>query len=145
MNRRDFIKTGAASIAALELGGIISLCPSAKADEIKDIKSFLASNTLANNIKNIEKIPSVCLNCSSVCGMNVLVKDGEVLGVEGNPNDPNAQGKLCAKAHGGVSSVNYPERIVYPLKRVGKRGEGLWQRISMDEAYKMLSSKIQKI
>jgi len=144
MNRRNFIKIGAISIAALQLGDVISLLPNAHSAQTKNIQSFLASNTLAKNIKNIERIPSVCLNCSSVCGMNVLVKDGEVLGVQGNPNDPNAQGKLCAKAHGGVSSINYPERIVYPLKRVGKRGEGLWQRISMEEAYTMLSQKIKK-
>jgi len=76
--------------------------------------------------------------------MNVLVKDGEILGVTGNPLDPNSQGKLCAKAHGGVSAVNYPERIVYPLKRVGKRGEGRWKRITMDEAYSIIAKKIKK-
>ncbi|PHS58464.1 MAG: hypothetical protein COB17_02475 [Sulfurimonas sp.] len=144
MNRRDFIKTGAASIAALQLGEVISLFPEVKADEIKNIKNFQTLNTLAKNIKDIKKVPSVCLNCSTVCGMNVLVKDGEILGVEGNSLDPNSQGKLCAKAHGGVSAVNYPERIVYPLKRVGKRGEGLWKRISMDEAYDIISKKIKK-
>ncbi len=144
MNRRDFIKTGAISIASLQLGDIISLIPTAQADELKNISNFQTLNTLAKNIKGIEKIPSVCLNCSSVCGMNVLVKDGEILGVAGNPNDPNAQGKLCAKAHGGVSAVNNPERIVYPLKRVGKRGEGLWKRITMEEAYDTIAQKIKK-
>ncbi len=42
------------------------------------------------------------------------------------------------------SSINtYPERLLYPLKRVGKRGEGLWQRISWDEAYGTLATRIQ--
>ena len=144
MNRRDFIKTGALSIAALQLGDIISLVPNAQANEVQNITNFQTINTLAKNIKGIEKVPSVCLNCSSVCGMNVLIKDGEILGVEGNYNDPNSQGKLCAKAHGGVSAVNYPERIVYPLKRVGKRGEGLWKRITMEEAYDTIAKKIKK-
>ncbi|MFT7004817.1 MAG: thiosulfate reductase/polysulfide reductase chain A, partial [Sulfurimonas sp.] len=65
-------------------------------------------------------------------------------GVEGNLNDPNAQGKLCAKAHGGVDAVNTSERIVYPLKRVGKRGEGLWKRITMEEAYDTIAKRIKK-
>lgn len=142
MNRRDFLK--AASVASLELGGIISLVPSAQANEVQPLTNFTTQNTLAKDIKDVTKVPSVCLNCSSVCGMNVLVKDGEILGVEGNPNDPNAQGVLCAKAHGGVSSVNYPERIVYPLKRVGKRGEGLWKRITMEEAYETIAKRIKK-
>lgn len=144
MKRRNFIKATALSIAALELGEVISLIPNAQANEVKNITNFQTRNSLAKNIKGIEKIPSVCLNCSSVCGMNVLIKDGEILGVEGNPNDPNAQGKLCAKAHGGVSAVNNSERIVYPLKRVGKRGEGLWQRITMEEAYDTIAKKIKK-
>ena len=144
MNRRSFIKTAAVSIATLELGEIISLVPNAHANEVQTLTNFQTKNTLAKNIKDITKVPSVCLNCSSVCGMNVLVKDGEILGVEGNPNDPNTQGILCAKAHGGVSAVNYSERIVYPLKRVGKRGEGLWKRITMEEAYDTIAKRIKK-
>jgi anaerobic selenocysteine-containing dehydrogenase len=142
MNRRDFLKNGAISLAALKLGEVISLSPSKL--QASEIKTFQEFNTLAKNIKGIERIPSVCLNCSTICGMTVLVKDGEILGVEGNPLDPNSQGKLCAKAHGGVNAVDYPERIVYPLKRVGKRGDGLWKRITMEEAYEIMSSKIKK-
>lgn len=142
MNRRDFLKNGAITIAALKLGEVISLSPTKlNASEIKTFQQF---KTLANNIKGIERIPSVCLNCSTICGMTVLVKDNEILGVEGNPLDPNSQGKLCAKAHGGVNAVDYPERIVYPLKRVGKRGDGLWKRITMQEAYELMASKIKK-
>ncbi len=142
MKRRDFIKSGALTIASLEMGGIISLSPNtlhAGSFELREPKT-----NVALNIKTITKVPSVCLNCSTVCGMNVLVHDGKVLGVEGNPLDPNTQGKLCAKAHGGVSSIDYSERLVYPMKRVGRRGEGLWQRISMEEAYEMIASRIQK-
>ncbi len=140
MNRRDFLRGSGAAIAALELGGIISLAPQNAAASVKPAPK--SKQTLAKNIKDVQKIPNVCLNCSTVCGMTVLVKDGEVLGVEGNPLDPNTNGKLCAKAHGGVSAVSYPERIVYPLKRVGKRGDGLWQRITMEEAYDAIGSPV---
>lgn len=142
MNRREFIKTSTVTLASLEMGGIISLTPHtlhAGSLEVKESKS-----TVARNISNITKVPSVCLNCSTVCGMNVLVHEGKVIGVEGNMLDPNTKGKLCAKAHGGVSAIDYSERLVYPMKRVGKRGEGLWQRISMEEAYDMIASRIQK-
>ncbi len=142
MNRRDFLKGSGVAMAALELGGIISLAPQEAAASVK--ANPKSKQTLAKNIEKVQKIPSVCLNCSTVCGMTVLVKDGEVLGVEGNPLDPNTNGKLCAKAHGGVSAVNYPERIVYPLKRVGRRGDGLWQRITMEEAYDTIASKIKE-
>lgn len=140
MNRRDFLKNGGVFMAALELGGIISLAPnSCDAKEV-----FEKKEVLADEIKGVQKIPTVCLNCSTVCGMNAIVKDGKLLGVEGNDKDPNSRGKLCAKGHGGVSAVYYPERIVYPLKRVGKRGDGLWQRVTMEEAYELMASKIKK-
>lgn len=143
MNRRDFLTNSGIVIAALELGGIIHLSPDTLHADTHIRKN--KKQSLSKNIKNIEKIPSVCLNCSTVCGMNVLVKDGEVLGVEGNPLDPNTNGKLCAKAHGGVAAIDYPERIVYPLKRIGKRGDGLWERITMEEAYETIASKIKPV
>ena len=143
MHRRNFLKNSAVSMATLPLGGIISLSPNAEASPQKT-QLLQTQKTLADTIHSIEKVPSVCLNCSTVCGINILVKDNRILGVEGNKLDPNTEGKLCAKAHGGVSAVEYPERIVYPLKRVGKRGEGLWKRISMEEAYEMIAKRIKK-
>jgi len=130
-------------MATLPLGGIISLSPNAEASPQKT-QLLQTQKTLADSIGTIEKVPSVCLNCSTVCGINILVKDNRILGVEGNKLDPNTEGKLCAKAHGGVSAVEYPERLVYPLKRVGKRGEGLWKRISMEEAYETIAKRIKK-
>ena len=143
MQRRTFIKNSALSMATLPLGGIISLSPNAEASSEKTTLQQ-TQKTLADSIHTIKKVPSVCLNCSTVCGINILVDDNKILGVEGNPLDPNSQGKLCAKAHGAVSAVNYPERIVYPLKRVGKRGEGLWKRITMEEAYDTIAKRIKK-
>ncbi len=130
-------------MATLPLGGIISLSPNAEASPQKT-QLLQTQKTLADSIGTIEKVPSVCLNCSTVCGINILLKDNRILGVEGNKLDPNTEGKLCAKAHGGVSAVEYPERLVYPLKRVGKRGEGLWKRISMEEAYETIAKRIKK-
>lgn len=142
MNRRDFLKNGLVGVAALELGGVIALTPNELS--AKETKAPKEQNSLALNIKDAKKIPTVCLNCSTVCGMIALVKDGKTLGVEGNPLDPNTNGKLCAKAHGGVAAIEYPERIVYPLKRVGKRGDGLWRRITMEEAYEEIAQKIKQ-
>ncbi|WP_417763347.1 molybdopterin-containing oxidoreductase family protein [Shewanella sp.] len=141
MERREFLKKFAATVAAMQLGEVISLMPNAVAAEAP--LAAMTRDRLADSIADVMRVPSVCLNCSNVCGMDVLVKDDQILGVEGSKTDPNPQGKLCAKAHGGVSAVNYPERIVYPLKRVGERGSGLWQRITMEEAYEMIAANIK--
>jgi thiosulfate reductase / polysulfide reductase chain A len=72
------------------------------------------------------------------------VIDGKLVKVGGNPEDPNNGKSLCAKGQSGPTINNYPERLLYPLKRIGKRGEGKWQRISWDEAYTEIASRIRK-
>ena len=77
MKRRDFLKNGVISMAALKLGEVTLLSPTqTNASELETFQDF---DTLAKNIKDVEKVPSVCLNCSTICGMNVLVKDGKIL------------------------------------------------------------------
>ena len=53
---------------------------------------------------------------------------------EGNPLHPGSRGRNCAKGPATLNQINDPERILYPLKRVGKRGEGKWERVTWEEA-----------
>jgi anaerobic selenocysteine-containing dehydrogenase len=73
------------------------------------------------------------------------VEDGRVKRITGNPLDPNARGKICAKANGVIDLTYYPERILHPLRRVGKRGEGKWKRISWEEAVGEISTRMKKL
>ncbi len=95
--------------------------------------------------KDVEKIPGMCQLCSTVCGIMGYVKDGRLLKIEGNPNDPNSRGNLCARGHAGLNHLYHPERLLYPLKRVGERGEGKWKRISWDEALDEIAEKLKAI
>ena len=87
----------------------------------------------------------MCQLCSTVCGIIGYVKDGRVLKVEGNPNDPNSRGRLCARGQASLNHLYHPERLLYPMKRVGKRGEGKWKRISWEEALDEIAEKLRKI
>ncbi len=87
-----------------------------------------------NKYKDVEKIPGMSQLCSTVCGIIGYVKNGRLIKVEGNPNDPNSRGHLCARGQASLNHLYHPERLLYPLKRVGARGEGKWKRISWDEA-----------
>lgn len=95
--------------------------------------------------RDAEKIPGMCQLCSTICGIVGYVKDGRLLKVEGNPNDPNSRGHLCARGQAALNHQYHPERLLYPLKRVGKRGEGRWKRISWDEALDEIASKLKAI
>lgn len=94
--------------------------------------------------KGTERVPGMCQLCSTVCGTIAHVKDGRVIKIEGNPKDPNSRGKLCARGQAGLNHQYHPERLLYPLRRVGPRGGGRWRRITWDEAYDELAERLSE-
>ncbi|MCR9245906.1 MAG: molybdopterin-dependent oxidoreductase [bacterium] len=95
--------------------------------------------------KNTKRVHGLCQLCSTICGITGHVKDGRIIKVDGNPNDPNSQGRLCARGQAALNHQYHPERLLYPLKRVGKRGEGKWRRITWDEALDEIATRIRKV
>lgn len=98
------------------------------------------------SLKHYLLVPTVCFNCESACGLLGWV-DKETLQVrkfEGNPAHPGSRGRNCAKGPATINQVNDPDRILYPLKRAGKRGEGKWVRVTWDEALKDIGGRIRK-
>jgi anaerobic selenocysteine-containing dehydrogenase len=94
----------------------------------------------------MEKIKkSFCRICDTFCGINIFVKDGVMVNVEGMKEHPLNQGTLCAKGNAGVQIMYSPQRLNFPLKRVGERGQGKWARISWDEALKIIAVKLQEL
>jgi anaerobic selenocysteine-containing dehydrogenase len=90
-------------------------------------------------------IPTICFNCEAGCGLLAYV-DKEKLSIqkfEGNPVHPGSRGRNCAKGPATINQVTDPERIRYPLKRVGKRGEGKWERVSWDEALDDIAARVR--
>ena len=91
-------------------------------------------------------VPTVCFNCESACGLLAYI-DKETLEIqkfEGNPVHPGSRGRNCAKGPATKNQIYDPERILYPLKRAGKRGEGKWKRVTWDEALDDIALKIRK-
>ena len=78
------------------------------------------------------------------CGLLIHVEDGKIVRVEGDPDSPLNQGTMCAKGIAQVERLNHPDRLRYPLKRAGAKGEGRWERISWEEALSMIAQKIQE-
>jgi anaerobic selenocysteine-containing dehydrogenase len=91
-------------------------------------------------------VPTVCFNCESACGLLAWVdKDTmQVRKFEGNPAHPGSRGRICAKGPATLNQVNDPDRILYPLKRAGKRGEGKWVRATWAEVLKDIGARIRK-
>ncbi len=105
-----------------------------------------------NKAATAEKIiPTFCHGCGSYhpeCGVLCHVKDGRFVRVEANPDANNnglpASTSLCAKGLTGPQFVYAADRLKYPLRRVGAKGEGKFQRISWDEALDTIADKLKE-
>ncbi len=96
-------------------------------------------------------VPTFCHGCGAAkprCGLLCHVKDGKFVKVEANPeafNNGVAGGRsLCAKGHTGTQYVYSPHRLKYPMKRVGEKGAGKFERITWDEALETIAAKLKE-
>jgi thiosulfate reductase/polysulfide reductase chain A len=87
---------------------------------------------------------SICFFCYNQCHLLVHVENGRVAKVTGDPEGWN-RGFICERAVAAPEINDHPQRINYPMKRVGKRGEGKWQRISWDQALDEIAAKLKEI
>ena len=87
-------------------------------------------------------VKSHCRMCHGGCGVLVYVKDGKAVKISGDPDCPINHGTLCAKAFASIQLAYHPERLTYPVRRVGPKGSGKWERISWDEALDTIAEKI---
>ncbi|OLA24985.1 MAG: hypothetical protein BHW25_05655 [Faecalibacterium sp. CAG:82-related_59_9] len=85
----------------------------------------------------IEVRHTICDICSPGmhCGINAYIKDGKVIKIEGIDGHPSNDGRLCTKGLSNRQYIYREDRLLTPLKRVGKRGEGKFEPITWDEAY----------
>ncbi len=91
-------------------------------------------------MQSTQVLKSTCVSCHGGCGVLVTTENGVITYLEGDPDSPT-KGTMCAKGLASLQNINHTNRLHYPLKRVGKRGEGKWERISWDEALDTISDK----
>ena len=93
-----------------------------------------------------ETLRSVCaLDCPDACSLLVTVQDGRATALRGDPAHPITRGFLCGKVARYLEREYSPERLLYPRKRVGKKGEGRFERITWDEALDTAAERLAAI
>lgn len=94
----------------------------------------------------IEIRHTLCDICTGIhCGLDVYVKDGKAIKVEGTPGYPGSNGKLCTKGASNRQYLYRKNRIKTPLRRIGKRGEGKFEEISWEEAYREIAERLNAL
>ncbi|EBK5248951.1 TPA: DMSO/selenate family reductase complex A subunit [Salmonella enterica subsp. enterica serovar Ordonez] len=138
VSRRKLIQAGATTGLMAAVGGL-SL-------------PFSFTSQAANKTAIVEDkaVWSSCtVNCGSRCLLRLHVKDDSVYWVEsdttGNDEYGNHQVRACLRGCSIRRRMNHPDRLKYPMKRVGKRGEGKFERISWDEALDTIADNLKRI
>ncbi|MDF5754422.1 molybdopterin oxidoreductase family protein [Spongiactinospora sp. TRM90649] len=92
------------------------------------------------------KVLGACpLDCPDTCSWVVRVKDGKAVSLRGNPEHPYTRGALCVKVNRYLEHAEAPDRILYPMRRVGPKGSGRFERITWDEALDEISARLTAI
>lgn len=131
LDRRTFIKGAGAGGASCALATLLP--GSLAALEQKPLKGVG------------KEVASICEMCSTRCPISARVVDDKNVFISGNKAAKSFGGKVCARGGAGHSLLYDPQRIVKPLRRVGERGEGKWEEISWQEAYKTIAQKLNQI
>lgn len=136
LSRRRFLKiTGAsfgAAVAATSMSSIV------KGSEKIQTKT-------GSKIKGIQKIPTFCDICFWKCGAVAYLKDGKLWKIEGHPDDPLSNGRLCPRGTGGIGAHFDDSRLKAPLLRKGPRGKEEFVQVTWDEAFDFIAGKMKKI
>ncbi len=82
------------------------------------------------------------LDCPDTCSWVVTVRHGEAIALRGDPDHPYTRGSLCNKVSDYLSDTRSADRILYPLRRVGPKGSGGFERISWDEALDTIAARL---
>jgi anaerobic selenocysteine-containing dehydrogenase len=87
-------------------------------------------------------VKSHCRMCHGGCGVLVYTKGGRVAKIAGDPDCPINHGTLCSKGLASAQLVYHPNRLTYPVRRVGPKGSGKWERITWDEALDAIAERM---
>ncbi len=134
ISRRNFLKLGAATASAFAVGQFIPP-PVAQAARQADMLDGKGSGYIC----------TMCEMCVWRCGVRAKVVKGRVVKLEGNPEHPHSKGRLCARGQSGLMNTYDPDRVLTPLIRVGKRGEGKFRQASWDEALETVAENMLAI
>lgn len=137
VSRRQFLKMAGVLGAAAAVTGGASAAYAAASDSSKG-----GSRTTGRAFRSM---PTSCQLCQARCGLLAFLDDERLVKVEGNPEHPSNYGRICAKAQAATNLVYNQDRLLYPMRRVGERGEGKWQRISWGEALDTLAGKLREL
>ena len=143
LSRRRFLQ---GTVAMSIVGASVAATALARTEAVSNkakITDFGLSKTQWSD--KLQEIPTLCEMCVNKCAAIARVEDGVLTKLNPNPLFPKSRNMLCARGNAGIQALEDPDRLKYPLIRVGERGEGKFKRVTWDEANEYIKEKMVKI
>jgi anaerobic selenocysteine-containing dehydrogenase len=102
-------------------------------------------SSLRSDTAPIQVLGACPHDCPDTCSMLTTVEGGIAIKVQGNPAHPHTDGALCTKVSRYTERTYHPERLLHPLKRVGPKGAGQFERVSWDDALQDIAARLTAI
>jgi thiosulfate reductase/polysulfide reductase chain A len=91
-----------------------------------------------------EEVPVLCGMCVNKCAAFARVEEGKITKLNPNPYFPKSRNMLCPRGNAGIQTAYDPDRLKYPLIRIGERGDGKYKRVTWEEAYEAILNGTDK-
>jgi thiosulfate reductase/polysulfide reductase chain A len=135
VSRRRFLGLSSCALAAATVGSQAKVLRAlAKTGEIGEVKVLPG-----------KQVFTTCAMCVNLCGVVADVRNGVIHKLNPNPAYVKSRSMLCARGNSGLKVTYDPDRLKYPLIRVGERGEGKWRRASWDEALDLVAKNMKEL
>jgi len=135
LSRRRFLGLSSCALATVAVGS-----------QVKVLKALAMTGKVSEPTAMTSKdVFTSCEMCVNKCGVIARVKNGVIHKLDPNPDYIKSRNMLCARGNAGTQAVYDPDRLKYPLIRVGERGEGKWRRASWDEALDLVMKNMNEI
>jgi thiosulfate reductase/polysulfide reductase chain A len=132
ISRRRFLQ---GSVALSVVGGVGIGSSELFSSEHGEKHGVPSSLTTKTGKGDAEFVPTLCEMCVNKCAAIARVENGVVTKLDPNPMFPKSKNMLCPRGNAGIQALYDPDRLKYPMIRIGEKGEGKFKRVSWDEAY----------
>ncbi len=143
ISRRKFLQ---GTVALTVVGASALSTTSLLSNEHKEQKSSgkIPTSNTKTGTGEAHEVATLCEMCVNKCAALARVENGVITKLNPNPKFPKSKNMLCARGNAGIQSVYDPDRLKYPMIRVGEKGEGKFMRVTWDEAYEAILSGTDK-
>ncbi|SFV54683.1 polysulfide reductase, subunit A [hydrothermal vent metagenome] len=141
VSRRRFLQ---GSVAMSVVGGTTFSATNLFANHEESHSGVPKSVTTKTGTGEATEVPVLCGICVNKCAAVARVENGVVTKLNPNPYFPKSRNMLCPRGNAGIQTAYDPDRLKYPMVRIGERGDGKYKRVTWDEAYEAILNGTDK-